>query len=278
MKNLMLAFVFQICARVRIFALFTLLICSLVACMPASEQQEDYSLGVAKMQERDLAEAQMHFERYLRLNPEGRFRWEAWQNLIDITLNYRNEKSMTINYLEVMLLEYENDLLKKSAIKMQMAGLANAMRQYDKAVALWESMLAENGLSDLEKSTILRHLSKAYLRRMEFTQATAMLNQCVNLTIAPAIKADCVYELAETQTITGDLEQAVQSLRKLLAMAEARDETKILAAFLLADVLEQTGQKAEALKLFEGLQGKYPNERVIAMRIDYIKNGKISLR
>ncbi len=261
--------------------LFCLLCLALGACTQSTEKlekQEDYVLGLGYLQERNFSEAQMYFERYLRLNVDGKYRWQAWQNLLDIALNYRNEKAAALNYLNVMLLEYETDPARRSGIKKQLADLANELRQYNRAVATWESILLDNNLPAIEQSRIYRQLSKAYLRRMEFTQATAMLNNCVNLDIIDSLKAECLYELAETQTITADLGAATESLRKLLAMSGAESSTKVLGTFLLADVLEQLGQKQEAIALFESLLGLYPNERVIAMRIDYIKNKKLPVR
>lgn len=243
-------------------------------CDSKSHTQNDYQLGAKALVARDAAEAQMHFERYLRLNPAGTLRWRAWEYLLDIALNYRGEKQAAQSYLEIMLAEYADDAVRARSIRLQLADIASDLRRYGRATELWEALIEDAGVPAETRSGIYRNLSREYLRRLEFTRATDMLGACIQLDISPSMKADCLYDLAEAQTVTDALPQAAITLRNLLGMQDAPEKKRVLATFLLADVLEQQGKAAEALPLFESIQSSYPNSRVIAMRIAYLKGKK----
>lgn len=243
-------------------------------CDSKGNAQDDYQLGAQALVARDVPEAQMHFERYLRLNPEGKRRWQTWEYLLDIALNYRGEKQVAQSYLEIMLVEYADDPERRRSIKLRLADVVSDLRKYGRAMELWEALVEDPGVPAEVRSGLYRNISREYLRRLEFTPATDMLEACVQLDIPAAVKADCMYDLAEAQTITDALPLAAVTLRALLAMEGATEQKRVLATFLLADVLEQQGKPAEALTLFESIQDTYPNSRVIAMRIAYLKGKK----
>jgi predicted negative regulator of RcsB-dependent stress response len=66
------------------------------------------------------------------------------------------------------------------------------------------------------------------------------------------------------------LDEARDQAIQVLSM-KVDDQLRGLAGFLLADVLEQQGLRAEALSRFESVRGLYPNDLVIDYRIAYLQ-------
>jgi len=247
----------------------------LVGCSPTellSKPKDDLTLAEEALGERDIGDAEMYFERYLRKNPGGEDRWEVWLQLLSISLDIRQDKATAGNYLEIMLSEFNADPPRRRYIQKALASLYKDMRLFSRAFFLWEALEADPDLSSEDRAIVYRELSHAYLRRLEFTAATDALGLCLQLDVRPDTKADCLYALAETQMLTGRLDESEQALRDLLDLGKAISPDRIvLATFILADVLEQRGKLQEAASLFESIRETYPNTKVVTVRLSALK-------
>jgi tetratricopeptide (TPR) repeat protein len=234
--------------------------------------KDDLTLAEEALSERDIGDAEMYFERYLRKNPDGEDRWEVWLQLLSISLDIRQDKATAGDYLEIMLSEFNADPPKRRHIQMALAGLYKDMRLYFRAFLLWEALATDPGLSSEERALVYRELSHAYLRRLEFTSATDILGLCLQLDVRPDTKADCLYALAETQMLTDKLGESEQALRDLLLLTDISTDRRVLATFILADVLEQRDKLQEAASLFESIRETYPNTKVVTVRLSALKD------
>ena len=239
--------------------------------------KDDLVMAEMAAKARDIGDAEMFYERYLRKNPTGGQRWNVWQSLLNISLNIRQDKITARDYLEIMLLEYDDDPDKRREIQMELAAVCNDLRMYERAVTLWEKLVEDDGTPDEDKAAFYRALSHAYMRRLEFTMATDVLELCLKLDVSLSTKADCLYAVGEAEMITGNLAESEKALRSLLNMPEAAPQRRVLAVFMLADVLEQQNRPEEAAKLFESIRESYPNSRVVEMRIAALR-GKQALK
>lgn len=244
--------------------------CSLEQLLP--KDKDDLTLAEEALSERDIGDAEMYLERYLRKNPDGQDRWEVWLQLLSISLDLRQDKATAGEYLEIMLREFAGDPPKRRHIQMLLAGLYKDMQIYPRASALWEVLATDPDLSSEERAIVYRELSHAYLRRLEFTTATDILGLCLQLDVRQDTKADCLYALAETQMLTHKLDESEQALRDLLSLTDISAERRVLATFTLADVLEQQDKLKEAAKLFESIRETYPNTKVVEVRLGALKN------
>jgi tetratricopeptide (TPR) repeat protein len=244
--------------------------CVLEHLLPAAK--DDLTLAEAALNERDLGDAEMYFQRYLRKNPDGEDRWEVWLQLLSISLDMRQDKATAGDYLEIMLLEFHADPSRRRHIQMALANLYRDMRLFSRAFRLWEVLAMAPDLSSEDRALVYRELSHAYLRRLEFTPATDILGLCLQLDVRPDTKADCLYALAETQMLTDNLEESEQALRDLLLLADVSGERRVLATFTLADVLEQRGKLQEAASLFESIRETYPNTKVVTVRLGALRD------
>jgi tetratricopeptide (TPR) repeat protein len=238
--------------------------------------QSDLDMAERAIKARDIGDAEMFYERYLRKNPAGEQRWKVWHSLLNISLNLRQDKVTAKHYLEIMLLEYAADPPRQREIQRQLAGLCSDLRLYDRAAALWEALVKDEATPAEDKAAFYRELSHAYMRRLEFTMATDVLELCLQLDVSPATKADCLYDVAEAQMFTDNLEQSEKALRSLLDGADVSAYRRVLAVFMLADVLEQQNQTEEAVRLFTSIRESYPNSKVVEMRISSLRGKQTS--
>ena len=160
----------------------------------------------------------MHFYRFLRKNPDDEKRWTVWDHLLVIALNISQDNATAREYLEFMLEDFASDPPRRRRISLELASLCNQMRTYSRAVELWEGLLEDPGLPDEERAWVVRMVAQAYLRRMEFTPAAELLEQCLSLPVAPAPKADCLSSLAAARLPTHALQGPAPALPHLLPL------------------------------------------------------------
>jgi len=244
--------------------------CPLDELLPKAK--DDLTLAEEALSVRDIGDAEMYLERYLRKNPDGQDRWEVWLQLLSISLDIRQDKPTAGEYLEIMLMEFGDDPPKRRHIQLALANLYKDMRQFSRASALWEVLATDLGLSDEERAVVYRELSHSYLLRLEFTPATDILDLCLQLDVRQDTKADCLYALAETQMLTQKLAESEEALRDLVRLTDISEERRVLATFNLADVLEQRDKLEEAARLFESIRESYPNTKVVEIRLGTLKN------
>ena len=233
--------------------------------------RDDIAMAEEALNRRDMDDASMYFERYLRKNPDGLRRWQVWQRLLGISLDLRQDRTTTRAYLEIMLQEFEADPEKRRSIQLLLAQVCRDTQDFGRGTVLWEALIRDPQTPDSLKAGIAIDLSRAYLHRLEFIRATDTLILCTRLEVDIARKADCLYALGETQVFTENLEAAEATLRDAVSLASIPEDRRILAVFMLADILEQQGRYAAAVDLFESIRTAYPNERVVEMRLSRLK-------
>lgn len=252
-----------------IFALF------LGGCLDAKQETADDLADARKaMLKREFLEAEKFFERYLRRSPEGEERWDVWNNLVALALSVRNDRKAATELLEAMLIEYEAEAEKRRAISMRLAELYRLSRKYGRAVFLWTSVAEDNQADGIERAEACRNLAHVYLRRLEFEMAKQSLGYCLALTIPNAVRAECLYDLAQTHMGMDELDNAVTQLRSVLALQDISESTRTLSIFMLADALDQQGENDESMRLFVGISNTYPNRRVVEQRIAFLEKKK----
>lgn len=240
------------------------------------KQQDDLARARSAVIDLDIGDAEMYFERYLRKNPDGECRWEVWQSLLEIALNIRHDVVSAREYLEIMLEEFNEDPVLRGEIRLTLAALSNETRSYERAVTLWEAVSADPATTQETLATVYRELSRAYLRRFEFTLSKELLDRCLQLDVAEKTKAQCLYALAEAHMLTNEMGLAEKTLRDMLGMTAQGESLRIEAIFMLADVLEQQERIPEAETLFKSLRDIYPNRKVIEVRLTALKNKRLN--
>jgi tetratricopeptide (TPR) repeat protein len=145
-------------------------------------------------------------------------------------------------------------------------------RNYEGAVELWGRLVKDAESPVVQRAASLRHLARIYLRRLEFEPARDALTLCMEMEIPQSAKSNCQYDLADLYMIMDDMDSGIRELRSLLEQEGVDDDKRVLSIFMLADALEQQGNRESALGLFETIRFSYPNVRVVEARIEYLKN------
>lgn len=255
--------------------LILLLALVLTGCFERGEKTpNDLAEAREYMLHRDFMEAEKSFERYLRGNPKGEERWAVWQSLVDLALNVRHDRNAAIELLRTMLQEFDPIPERRRVVQDMLAHQYELARNYDGSVELWGSMVKDADTPAIQKAEALRNLARVYLRRLEFEPARDVLTFCMELGITQSAKSDCQYDLADLYMIMEDMDAGIKELRNLLEQEGVDDEKRVLAIFMLADALEQQGNRDSALGLFESIRFVYPNQRAVEARIDYLKKSK----
>jgi tetratricopeptide (TPR) repeat protein len=246
-----------------------------VACAGCSQEthkaQDELAAAGSALRQRDFMGAEQSFERYLRRNPQGGARWEAWHYLVHMALTVRHDRQSAIELLEAMRIEYADAPERLRQVIRQLGGLYKTSRQYNRAVALWTTLAEDAGALAEERAEAYRDMAEIHLRRLEFESAKEALEQCLQRRISGTLRGQCIYDRAQIFMAEDNIAEALVSLREVLALEDASDFLRSLSMFMLADALEQQGNFGDALQLFTQLRGSYPNTLVVEKRIGFLR-------
>ncbi len=211
-------------------------------------------------------EAETSYERYLQKDPQGAFRHEAWDRLLDISMNVKGDVDRSVMLLESMVLEFGGASGAGAEALFLLGDLYEQQGNRAKAMEAWEKCLKL--VEDPEKSVQVRiRLARAQRNQRNFEAAQETLSRCAGEAPTPELKARCLYESAQNDTFTQSFGRAKASLEELLALQGLSEETRALAVFLLVDIYEQEDRVPEARKLLESIRTTYPNPLVVEARL-----------
>jgi len=247
-----------------------LMLACAVACDRVPLYMNDLDEAKAAISQRDWPRAERLLERHLRAEENPQQRWEAWMRLVDIYSRINLDQAGALGQLEAMLQEFSRDAAKEKLILARLGELHENLGHISQAVAAWERYAALGNLTDQEAARVQRVLGNLHFRQRRFDLAEDALQTCQALPVEEAFRAWCLYDLALANMARDELDDARDQAIQVLSM-KVDDQLRGLAGFLLADVLEQQGLRAEALRRFESVRGLYPNEMAIDNRIIYLK-------
>jgi len=230
----------------------------------------DLDAAKAAISQRDWPRAERLLERYLRTEERPQQRWEAWTLLVDVYSRVNLDQNGALGQLEAMLPEFARDEGKKKLILARLGELHENLGHISQAVAVWERYAELGNLTDQEVASVQRALGHLHFRQRRFDLAEEALQTCQALPVEESFRAWCKYDLALANMAREELDDARDQAIQVLSM-KVDDQLRGLAGFLLADVLEQQGLRAEALNRFESVRSLYPNEMVVDNRIAHLK-------
>ena len=252
------------------YALCIMIIVCGAACDRVPLNMNDLDEAKAAISQRDWPRAERLLERHLRTEENPQQRWEAWMRLVDIYSRINLDQAGALGQLETMLQEFTRDAAKKKLILARLGELHESLGHSGQAVAAWARYAELDNLTDQEAASVQRKLGNLHFRQRRFDLAEDALQTCQALPVEEAFRAWCLYDLALANIARDELDDARDQAIQVLSM-KVDDQLRGLAGFLLADVFEQQGLRADALNRFESVRGLYPNEMVIDNRIAYLK-------
>lgn len=220
--------------------------------------------------ERNLTLTERLLERYLREEKNLDKRWEAWLLLLK-TINANNQEArISLELLDAMLDEYENDQSRLPFILSQMGKYNEILRHYDRAADAWSAYVDLGELGDNERVEGYRRLAAMQFGQRHFEAGEDTLQQCLALPLPDHDKIKCMLDLAD-ENMARERWEEVSDLCQQIFDSEPDQTVFGLAGFLRGDALEQMGRKAEALEQFEAVRDSYPNAAVIDNRVKHLE-------
>lgn len=266
----------------RAAALALALILGLVGLLPACDRQQlladDLTGARAAVAQRNWPLAERLLERYLReetkdaerRGPEAERRWEAWQLLLQVLNSSGPESRASLEVLEAMRAEYEDDDGRMADILEHMGLACERLRRYDQAAWAWGAYTGLAGIGGARRVEGFRHLAAMQFSQRRFEAGEESLAQCLALPLPDHDKIRCMLDLAD-QNMARERWQEVADLCQQILDSGPDEEVRGQAGYLLADALEQLGRHKEALAQFEAARDAYPNPAVMDNRIAHLR-------
>lgn len=273
-----------------VLLLLASLFAGLVGC-PSHEEGTDalqsarkaYSIG-------HFSEAERIYQHYLRAQPEGAQRWEAWNRLVEISVNVMGDYEKAAGLLNSMYLEFGDNPQRAWDLLTRLAAVHESMQRHMEAVKIWRRTLSLPQLTPQQRGEVFMRMATALRQEREYAEAGKVLEACVQEAQVPEVEGDCLYQYAQTLEIMVRRAQA-QSLDKEYAeldipavqerikgllnrvrnLEKLDQERKAMATFLLADMLEAQGETKRARELFASIRETYPNPIVIKTRLENLQ-------
>ncbi len=228
-----------------------------------SKCQKAFDAGAWISAERLLTE-------YLRKEVNAERSWQAWLLLIRLSRKTNMSNEITLNYLNDMLNDFNNNAEKRKFILAQIAFIKENLNDTIGAIEVWEKYSALDNVTPDELFVAYKHLIRHYFRLGKFEDVEIILTDCSVLPIAPQKTAYCVYNLADLKAGLDELDESENLLLSLFDL-DLDDYTKAQASFLYADILEQKKKYKDSLKYFVQSKDNYGNKEVVALRIASLK-------
>ena len=262
--------------RAALLLLLLLVLCS--GCDKGQIFADDLTNAKAAVSERNWPLAERLLERYLR--EEGHEgdrkgivaerRWEAWQLLLQVLNSTDPDSRASLEVLEAMRLEYEEDDSRMADILEQMGRTCERLRRYAQAAEIWSAYTGLAGIGGARRVEGYRHLAAMQFSQRRFEAGEESLAQCLALPLPDHDKIRCMLDLAD-ENMARERWQEVADLGQQILDSGPDEEVRGLAGFLLADALEQLGRPREALRQFELARDAYPNAAVMDNRIAHLR-------
>lgn len=220
--------------------------------------------------ERNWPLAERLLERYLRAEQNPQKRWEAWELLLNALNADRPEPRASLECLEAMLVEYEDDEEKEAQILARMGKYNAQLRRYNRAADAWSAYLDLGDITKEERVAGYRHLAEMQFNQRHFDAGESTLQECLALPLPDHDKIYCMLDLADANMMRERWREVADLCEQIL---DANPDDAVLGAagYLRGDALEQMGRLNEALRQFEEARNSYPNPPVIDNRIYYLK-------
>lgn len=244
------------------------------ACERSVFERDDLTLARTAYMERNLPLAERLLERFLRENQDSAERWQAWKLLLQSLNADRIHARASLDCLDAMMVEYEDDPEKMAEILPQIGNYNKQLRHFEAAADAWSEYLELPGLDVGRRINGYRQLANMQFAQRHYEAAEDSLQQCLALPASDQEKISCMMDLADGCMLRDRWDEVADLSRQILE-SDPDAEIRGKAGFLLADALEQLGRPEEALATFEQASEYYPNPLVIENRIENLKKKNV---
>lgn len=243
---------------------------ALAGCEADQLVADDLAMLRQAQSQRDWPLVERMAARFLREERDTDRRWEAWRMLLTAINASNREPRASLDCLDVMLVEYEEDDARLAWILAEIGNNNQALRNYAAAANAWSAYVELDDLSSADRVNGYRQLAAAQYAQRHFDAADETLQQCLGLPLPDHDKIWCMLDLADADMGRQRWREVADICQQIL---DSEPDREVLgrAGYYRGDALEQMGKLHEALQQFEQAKDSYPNPAVMENRIEYLK-------
>lgn len=217
------------------------------------------------------SDSEKGFERYLQDNPQGQYRFEAWNYLVKIASEVRHDSERGASILEAMYLEFGHKPDFAPKLKLQLAEMYSRSGQYKAAVEALEKSIEFPNQPQEQLDSARVMLAESFRKLRNYDLAIYTYSDLAESTEDIKTKSKALYEMAHTLSLIQAWERAESELDKLLEMDGVPEDIRAQGSFMLSDIYEQRHEYKRAVELLEHIVDTYPNPYAVRFKLDYLK-------
>lgn len=230
--------------------------------------------------------AQKSFDKAEAAFADGKYT-DALEKYSSITANYSNtdwgarsqyrialiynrhlkDKKKALEAYEALSLLYPGSV-EAGKIKEELAGMYAESGDFKKALEQYQRLMQDK---PLEREKYQRLIAAQYINMNDFKQARVELGELLKITSDGSLIPDIYYQIANTYYVEGNLTEAINSFDLIISKFKENVKVVTEAKFAKAECLDDAGRLNEALEIFKGLMGSYPNTEALKTRISWIE-------
>lgn len=255
------------------FAYLFVLALSLCACNAPAPGNDIYTRAEKAYTAGWYLEAEKLYEQYLQNFPQGKHRWEVWNNLYEISSVVKGDNDKAMVLLEAMRLEYGGDNARFRQVMSKLARLQVQSGHWEKAADAWRQILRLQPQDNATTCSTILNLAQAYKMQGKYEALLHLLRENTHIHNPDEVDAlPCedalLYELAHTYTLVENWTEARNLLEKVIQSGTMSSEDLSVAKFLLSEVYLNLNSPVKALELLESIKKTHPNPIAVEAKIE----------
>ena len=229
--------------------------------------EDDYAEAERLLARGDYQEAQAGFVSIYRRHPSFHLAPQAlFQSGEILNVYQRNYDEALLAYLLLQKDFPENPLARRA--QEQVAEIyKNRLRDYRKAIVAYQKLL--DGGDDQDQ--IQYQLADCYFRLEDYRQARSEFEKLSSRYPGSKLQAEVRYRIGVTFSLEGNQSEALKAFREV-ANRWPESDYALEALFSQASALEERDELPAALKLLEGLRGRYPQKEALEKKLVQVRH------
>lgn len=207
------------------------------------------------------------YKQYLQFYPTGKFRYEAWERIYDITVNLRNNKLEALPILDAMQLEFSNDKDSVINILELTAKLYSDLYLTEQAIETWEKYIRISQIETYRINYARLQLSRLYNLINKHELSFKVMRECRTTHDENHVYLKCQLQEAQLFLKLQQVSQASEILENLITKINANSDIYFESNLLLAEIYELQNDNFKAKQLYQNLLIYFPENQVIKSRL-----------
>ncbi|MFW5791542.1 MAG: tetratricopeptide repeat protein [Desulfohalobiaceae bacterium] len=217
--------------------------------------------------------AEQLYEQFLQQQPENPSRWQAWKRLLLISENIRQNPRRSLEILQSMSVEYEQDLPRLLEVLQRTASVhRHGLAQPEKSIDVWTRSL--DFCPEVPGACWQAHWNMAavHFDQGRFAESRRELEQCLEWAESQDKKAEAMYMMARSYALNEEHAQALSWIDRLGALEGSSGQHRAQALYMAADIHIQEGRTEQAKKLLTSILETHPNPQLVQLRLHQIES------